>query len=67
MPNIELANKMIDALGGTGAVAELFDKHDSAVSRWRNRGIPSSYMLLIRYKRPKVYKQVMGEIRKELK
>lgn len=33
-------SEAIDALGGTGAVAEMFDINDGAVSMWRTNGIP---------------------------
>jgi hypothetical protein len=63
MPNLLLANKLIDELGGTGAAACLLEKTDPAVSMWRKNGIPKSYMQLIRYKRPKIYKKVMEDMR----
>lgn len=38
---IETATDLIDALGGTSAVAEQLGASQSAVSNWRNRGVPA--------------------------
>jgi hypothetical protein len=35
------AGEVIDALGGTSAVAEIFDVWPSAVSNWRKLGFPA--------------------------
>lgn len=34
---------IIDALGGTGAVAETLSQSDSTVSGWKTRGIPAPH------------------------
>lgn len=62
MDEIKLANSMIDALGGTGKAAAIFNLTDAAISQWRVRGMPVTYVELTKYKRPKIYKQVMSAI-----
>lgn len=36
-------SKTIDALGGTVETAKMFNARPSAVSNWRNRGIPARF------------------------
>jgi hypothetical protein len=57
-----LANKMIDALGGTKATAKIMGKSAQAVSKWRINSIPPDCLELIRYRKPKIYKSVMDEM-----
>lgn len=40
MRNIEFESGVIDALGGTCAVAEIFNISPASVSDWRKHGIP---------------------------
>lgn len=40
-------SEAIDALGGTSAVADMFDCPMQRVSNWRRAGIPSKYSLAI--------------------
>ena len=61
MDNKEFDGKLIDALGGTGAVARRLDRTDACVSIWRNKGIPNDTRQLIKYKWPKIYKKVQSE------
>ncbi|WP_081056424.1 Cro/CI family transcriptional regulator [Burkholderia territorii] len=51
---IAYASQIIDRLGGTGAVATLFDIEDAAVSQWRRNGIPKPRMQFIAVARPDV-------------
>jgi hypothetical protein len=46
------ANKIIDALGGTSAVAKLFEVTTGAVSQWRKKGIPKARLLHLKSIRP---------------
>ncbi|HDR8930465.1 TPA: hypothetical protein QDA84_000458 [Burkholderia vietnamiensis] len=46
---------MIDALGGTSAVANLFEIDPGAVSQWRRNGIPKPRMQYLRLARPDVF------------
>jgi hypothetical protein len=50
------ANRIIDALGGTGAVAALFDPpiRDASVSGWRRAGIPATRLQTLRLLHPDV-------------
>lgn len=49
------ANQVIDALGGTVAVARLCDTSPSAVSQWRASGIPHARLMYLRVVRPDVF------------
>lgn len=48
------ASKIIDALGGTNAVAELCEVTPQAVSQWREDGIPKARLMFLRVARPDV-------------
>ena len=50
-------NKIIDDLGGTGAVAGLCDVTPQAVSEWRKYGIPKARLMYLRLLRPDVFAQ----------
>jgi len=41
--NMDSTDTIIDALGGTGAVAEALGQSNSTVSSWRERGIPAPH------------------------
>ena len=47
---IKETNKIIDLLGGTGALAKLLDVNLSAVSNYRKKGF-KSFFSVIRYSR----------------
>lgn len=49
------ACRLIDALGGTSAVANLFEIDPGAVSQWRRNGIPKPRMQYLRLARPDVF------------
>ena len=49
---LKIANRIIDALGGTSAVAELFEITVGGVSQWRTNGIPKPRMQYIKLLRP---------------
>lgn len=49
------ANKIIDALGGTNAVAELCEVTPQAVSQWRDDGIPQARLMFIKVIRPEIF------------
>lgn len=48
-------NQIIDALGGTSAVAKLCEIKDSSVSEWRTNGIPKARLMFLRLARPDVF------------
>jgi DNA-binding transcriptional regulator YdaS (Cro superfamily) len=47
MSILHTPDDIIDALGGTGAVARRLKLADSTVSTWRRRRIPASYFVAI--------------------
>jgi len=49
------ANRIIDALGGTSAVAKLCEVNSQAVSQWRRKGIPRPWLKLFRHMRPDLF------------
>lgn len=49
------SNQIIDALGGTGAVAELCNVQPPSVSQWRTSGIPSARLMFLKAVRPDVF------------
>lgn len=60
------ANRIIDELGGTGAVAKLCDVSEPAVSQWRSNGIPPLRLKLLRFQHPKVFRRLDAEIAAEI-
>jgi hypothetical protein len=52
------ADEIIDRLGGTGRVADLFGVKCPSVSQWRVSGIPPARMHFIRHVRPEVLEPV---------
>lgn len=51
------ANRIIDAMGGTVAVCELFEITSGAVSQWRESGIPDARMFSIKLLRPDLFEK----------
>lgn len=51
------ASRIIDAMGGTSAVAEIFSITTGAVSQWRDDGIPDSRLFSIKLLRPDLFKK----------
>jgi hypothetical protein len=49
------ANRIIDAMGGTSKVAEIFSITTGGVSQWRDDGIPESRMFSIKLLRPDLF------------
>lgn len=56
-------DEVIDAMGGTGSVAELCDLSDSAISQWRSKGIPKPWQRYLRLARPDVWADVAGIVK----
>lgn len=57
----ENSSQIIDALGGTGAVARLCEVTKGAVSQWRENGIPPARLMFMRLARPDVFSQNDGQ------
>jgi hypothetical protein len=51
------ADQIINALGGTVAVALLCDTSPAAVSQWRRAGIPKARLMYLKAVRPDVFHQ----------
>lgn len=49
------SNKVIDDLGGTNAVADLFEIDPSAVSQWRRKGIPKPRLQFLKLAHPELF------------
>lgn len=52
------ANKIIDELGGTVAVADLCRCKPPSVSEWRKSGIPIARLMYLQAVRPDVFEKV---------
>lgn len=48
-------SNLIDRLGGTAKVAEMFSVSPQAVSKWRARGIPNSRLMYLRLAAPNIF------------
>lgn len=48
-------NKLIDALGGTSAVALICGIKPPSVSQWRTNGIPKPWLMFFRQARPDLF------------
>lgn len=53
-----LANTIIDRLGGTTTVAELTELTAGAISQWRQKGIPDPWLRLFKATRPDVFENI---------
>lgn len=54
------ASDVIDALGGTAAVARLCEVRPPSVSEWRRSGIPQARLMYLRVVRPDVFDRAIG-------
>lgn len=50
-------SEIIDALGGTAAVARLCDVQPPSVSDWRKSGIPKARRMYLKLMRPDVFRK----------
>lgn len=53
----EEANRIIDAAGGTTAVARRFELTTGAVSQWRDNGIPKPWMRVFKAEMPEIFQE----------
>lgn len=51
------ANRIIDGMGGTVAVSNMFGITSGAVSQWRECGIPDARLFSIKILRPDLFKE----------
>lgn len=51
------ANRIIDAMGGTSKVSEIFGLTTGAVSQWRTDGIPDSRLFSMKLLRKDLFKK----------
>jgi len=58
MEKTNTPDEIIDALGGTSAVAELCEIQPSSVSEWRTNGIPKSRLMFFKAIRPDLFSNV---------
>lgn len=54
-------NLIINALGGTTAVAKLCEVRPASVSQWRDHGIPKARLMFLRLARPDVFSNVPAD------
>lgn len=54
------AGRLIDALGGTSVVAALCQTSLSAVSQWRENGIPDARLMFLRVIRPEMFPDLVS-------
>jgi len=54
-------NHVIDALGGTSKTADLCGVTPSAVSQWRDNGIPRPWLKFLGQLRPDLFEGPQGE------
>lgn len=52
----EEAKRVVDALGGTAAVARIFDITAASVSGWKQKGMPLYRQQFLRLLRPDIFK-----------
>lgn len=55
-------SEIIDALGGTAAVARLCQVKPPSVSDWRKEGIPQARRMFLEAVRPDVFKPALPEL-----
>jgi hypothetical protein len=58
MPKEITPDQIIDALGGTNAVARLCDIQPPSVSDWRRLGIPKARLMFLRLAKPHVFAEL---------
>ena len=54
------ANELIDAMGGTSAVARLTGLTPGRISQWRQEGIPVLWKRLLRAEHPAFFARLAG-------
>jgi hypothetical protein len=54
-------SKIIDELGGTSAVAKLFEINPASVSEWRIKGIPKARRQTLKLMRPDLFQHQIDQ------
>lgn len=49
------SSEIIDALGGTTAVARIFDIRPPSVTEWRTEGIPKARLMYLKLAHPEAF------------
>lgn len=58
------ASEIIDRLGGTTAVAKIFEIESPSVSEWRVNGIPKARMMYLKLAHPEVFSENRKKLRR---
>lgn len=66
MDKKELANRVIDNLGGTSAVARMCECKAPSVHLWRTTGIPKARLQFLKLAHPKVFADIEQQPHKEI-
>lgn len=61
-PELHQDSLVIDRLGGTAAVARMFNIKQPSVSDWRKDGIPQARLMYLRLAHPEVFKPELQEV-----
>lgn len=61
------AEEVIEAFGGPTKTAELCEVSKSAVSQWKNNGIPKTQLKFLRASHPEVFEQLTKTCRSPLR
>lgn len=61
MRTMKTPSQIIDALGGSSKVAELCEVTVSAVSQWRDDGIPKARLMFLRLAKPEVFEALEAD------
>lgn len=59
-PRLLHPSNLIDAMGGTGAVARECQVSSQAVTQWRRHGIPSARLMYLRVRFPQLFGDEMA-------
>lgn len=57
-------SEIIDRLGGTTAVARMFEIEPPSVSEWRTEGIPKARLMYLKLAHPEVFSENRKQLRR---
>jgi len=55
------AEEVIEAFGGPSETAKICEISKSAVSQWKNNGIPKAQLKFLKAARPKIFRQLLAK------